>query len=410
VPDRHTGRVTSPFGPTGPTRSSPGGASSLARLATTACCYRFLILTVWALLLALRAVGHGHGDWDFFADAARSLFGVASRQFPTGGGLSLFADNPDIVTGPLTLISVRLLTPFGPSSGYGVAVVASSLLGVIAIGGLDAASRALGRKRAGAVLLGGILLLPAWSELAGYGHLDDALAFAFLCWGLWAVAVNRPIALGVCLGLAIATKQWGAVFVPLALALPAPRDKVRAGAIAIGIGAVAWLPFVLANSRTISQAGNFQVVADDSTLALFDYPRLLSPSWIRPAQLLVALALVTIAVLVGRWPGALLLGVAARVALDPATWSYYTAGLVLGALAWDVLATRRTIPVWTLLMFIALAESAVVLDDPNQRGLARLIACAATLLVLLPRRVHLTTRGGPPEASGAPLPFRPREA
>lgn len=372
--------------------------SAVARLAAAACRHRFLILSGWALLLALRAVGHGHGDWDFFADAARSLFGIPTREFPAGGGLGLFAHNPDIVTGPLTLISVRLLTPLGPSSGYGAAVVVSSLLGVVAIAGLDAASRALGTDRAGAVLLGGIVLLPAWSELAGYGHLDDALALALICWGLWAVAANHPVALGICLGLAIAAKQWGVVFVPLALAHDAPRDKLRAGILAVGVGALAWLPFVIADSRTVSQAGNFQVVANDSTLALFGYPRLESPDWIRPAQLLVALGLVTIAVLLRRWPGALLLGMAARVALDPATWSYYTAGLVLGALAWDILATRRTIPLWTVLVFIALAESTVVLDDPNQRAAARLVACAAALLVLLPR----PTRENPPPAVHEP--------
>ncbi len=361
----------------------------------TACRHRFLILCGWTLLLALRAIGHGHGDWDFFADAARSLLGIPTRAFPAGGGLELFAHNPDIVTGPLTLLSVRALAPFGPSSGYAAAVVVTSLLGVVAVAGLDAASRALATERSGAVLLGGILLLPAWSELAGYGHLDDAIAFAFICWALWAIAENRPIALGLFLGLAIATKQWGAVFVPLALALEAPRDTLRSGVIAIGIGAVAWFPFVIADPRTVSQAGNFQVVANDSTLALFNYPSLESPDWIRPTQLLVALALVTIAVLLRRWPAALLLGVAARVALDPATWSYYTAGLVLGALAWDVLATRRTIPAWTVVMFMALAESTVVLHDPGQRALARLLACVATLLLLLPRSAR---------AEGEPVP------
>ena len=284
--------------PTGPV---PPRETALEHLVTLACRYRLILLTAWALLLGVRTIGHGHGDWDFFADAARALFGGAAPGFH-GGGLSLFAKNPDIVTGPLTLVAVRVLSPLGPSSGYAAGVVASSLLGVVAIAGVDAAARALGRDRAAAVLLGGFVLLPAWNEIAGYGHLDDALAFALICWGLWAVAARRPVALGLCLGLAIATKQWGVTFLPLALAFDPVRDRVRAGATAIGVGLLAWLPFVIADWQTVGQAGNFQVVANDSTLALFNYPRLESPDWIRPAQLVTSLAVVTIAVLLRRWP------------------------------------------------------------------------------------------------------------
>ncbi len=275
----------------------------------------------------------------------------------------------------------------GPSNGYAAGVIASSLLGVAAIAGIDRAARATGRTRDAAVLLGGIVLLPAWNEIAGYGHLDDALAFALIAWALWAVAARHPIALGLFLGLAIGTKQWGITFLPLVLALE-PRDRVRAGATALGVGALAWLPFVVSDPHTLSQAGNFQVVATDSTLALFKYRSLESPDWIRPAQLLLALAVVTIAVLLERWPAALLVGAAARIALDPATWTYYTAGLVLGAFAYDVVSTKRTIPVWTALTFLALAEATAVFDDPNQRAAARLVACVATLLVLLPRRAR----------------------
>jgi len=43
-----------------------------------------------------------------------------------------------------------------------------------------------------------------------------------------------------------------------------------------------------------------------------------------------------------------LIGVCARIALEPNDYAYYFAGLLLGALCWDVLGARRPQPLMTL--------------------------------------------------------------
>ena len=97
--------------------------------------------------------------------------------------------------------------------------------------------------------------------------------------------------------------------------------------------------------------------------------------------------------------------VAFRVLLDPATWSYYTAAVVLGACAWDLLGTRRTIPVWTVAEFLLLAEATLLVDDPVLRGVAaRSLACLAALAPLVGRRLELDAPDGPtaPEPVAVP--------
>ena len=89
--------------------AAPGAAdadSRWSRIARGAVRYRWALLVGVALLVSLRATGHGHGDWDFFADASRRLFGESLPSLPKPGGLHLYASYPDIVTGPISLLSV----------------------------------------------------------------------------------------------------------------------------------------------------------------------------------------------------------------------------------------------------------------------------------------------------------------
>jgi hypothetical protein len=73
-----------------------------------------------------------------------------------------------------------------------------------------------------------------------------------------------------------------------------------------------------------------------------------TPSWDRTAQILLGFALSAVAVWRGRWPAVVLICTAVRVALDPNTYPYYDAGLVVGALVWDLIGARRAVPAWTL--------------------------------------------------------------
>ena len=105
----------------------------------------------------------------------------------------------------------------------------------------------------------------------------------------------------------------------------------------------------------------------------------------RPAQVLLALALGVLAVRIGRWPAVLSVALAARIALDPAVFTYYAPTLVLGGIACDLLVSRKSLPVWTLVTYgavVAMPESVAA----ALRGDVRLLACVALVLgaLLLP--------------------------
>jgi hypothetical protein len=381
--------VTSVRAVTAPSRSEPTitrpAPSTVARLARGAVVHRWSILVALAFLVSLRAVGHGHGDWDFFVDASHRLFGEPVRGLTKPGGFELYASYPDVVTGPVSLLLVRATAPFGMAGSYAIGVVVANLVAVGALALLERTAVALDRARPATTLLGGVVVLVSWSELAGYGHLDDALALLALAAVFFGISTRRWIVVGLGLGLAIAAKQWGLMFLPLVFVLPSP-DRWRAAAVAIGIGLVVWAPFLIAGPRMLAQRGLEQVVANDSLFGVFHYPHLEGPSWVRGAQIFGGLALVTIAVWRGRWPAAILVALAFRVLIDPATWSYYTAAVVFGACAWDLLGTRRTIPVWAVAEFLLLAEVTLLVDDPMLRGWLRGLACLAALITLVGNR------------------------
>jgi hypothetical protein len=343
---------------------------------------RWLVLVALALLVSLRAVGHGHGDWDFFVNASRELTG--------GAGLHLYARHPDVVTGPLSLLVIRATAPFGVGGSYAIGVVLANLLAVVGLALLERTAACFGRARPVSTLVAGVVLLVSWSELAGYGHLDDAIALVAVIAVFFGLGTRRGLIVGLALGLAIASKQWGVMFVPLALVLPG-RDRWRALAIGVGVGALAWAPFVIAAPKMLSQRAMYQIVADDSGFGVFDYPKLQGPTWVRAAQIAGGLALVAVAVWRGRWPAAILSALALRLLLDPATWSYYTAAVVLGACAWDLIGSRRVVPGWTVAMFLLLAEATLLIDDPVLRGGLRIVAGVVALAPLLGRRLDLET-------------------
>jgi hypothetical protein len=369
--------------------------SGLARLGRAAVSHRWLLLVGCALLFSLRAVGHGHGDWDFFVDASRRLLGEPVAGFPKAGGLHLYSSYPDVVTGPVTLLGVRVAALAGTGPGYALGVVVSNLLAVVGIAMVERTADVAGRARPATTLLGGVVVLVAWSELAAYGHVDDALALVATTVALWAIARGEGIVVGLALGAALATKQWGVMFLPLALAVPG-RERVRAAVVAVAVGLVVWLPFVIAAPKMLAQRGLYQIVADDSVFGVLDYAKLQGPTWVRGAQVGAGLVLVALCVWRRRWAAAILVAVAARVLLDPATWSYYTAGVVFGAFVWDALGTRRTLPLWAIGEFLLLAEATVVIDDPHLRGILRILACVAALAPLvLPRRPVVADAGAP---------------
>ena len=237
--------------------------------------------------------------------------------------------------------------------------------------------------RAMTVLLGGVMVAQAWAPLSAiYAHPDDVLALGACVGALWAVATKRPIMLGLLIGAAAAAKPWGILALPLAFALEG-RARWRALVVGVGVTAVAYLPFVIVDSGTFTAVTPQDVVSRASILHLFGVPATDGPTWTRPAQLVAVLVIGGIAVARKRWGAVLFVAVATRLALDPQVFVYYSAGLVLAALAWDLLRSSRPLPLWTFLAFLLLNDSFILVDDATARAVLRFVLIAALLPIVL---------------------------
>jgi len=201
------------------------------------------------------------------------------------------------------------------------------------------------------------------------------------------------------IGVAIAAKPWGIILAPLLLALPETK-RLRALLVAGAVAAAAWGPFFLADTRTFAAGRPVDGVAPDSVLHLFGLALGANPGWVRPVQFAAALAVGCLAVRKQRWGAVLLVGIAARIALDTQAIPYYDSGLVLAAFAWDLLQSRRQFPMWTAVTFVLVNVTHALVDSRHLSALFHLMACAGPVAaVLIGRdargaRSRLQTRAG----------------
>jgi hypothetical protein len=349
--------------------------------------FRFVLFALLAAYLVGAGTGWSlephsiGGDWHYYADGGRALFGGSYGEGGRGG-VHLFADHPELTTGPLSLLAARGLLLFG-ADGWFAAHVAIAALGLVAIWVLERAGASFRRRRELQVasLVGGLLLVRMWNELALTGHLDDALALGALSVVAWAVISRKPYVAGFALAAAVTCKPWAIVAVPLLAALPARR--LVAFAITPVAVACAAAPFVLGDARTLAASGRYiPGIASDSGLRVLHLAAGDAPSWLRAAQLAACLAVATLAVLRGRPEVVLFLALATKVALDSQTVAYYSAAALLGALAYDLIGRRSALPVWTLVTYLALHSSMDVVADPLHRAQIR-VAVALTPIMLL---------------------------
>jgi hypothetical protein len=319
----------------------------------------------------LTAAGASHGDGDW------ALFAVGARRFD----LHVYAKISDLVIGPFALALTRGVVAAG---GYWTAVVLAVALGIVAIGIAEFAAHRWcpNRDVRLVVLVGGCILMGPWTTLALFGHLEDALVLTFGVAATTAVMFRRPLVVGTCLGLAVASKPWAVILVPILLALE-HRDRLRAFVVAMVIAAVAWVPFLIAEPSATTSNNVF--IAPDSIWHVVGASDL-APSWMRIVELTLAFVL-TALVARRRLPAVLVVAVSWRVALDPATWSYYWAGVVLGALVLDILGARRPIPWWTVAAFLVVASADELgLGDSGQAPLRVGFALAVLAAGLAPKQ------------------------
>jgi len=363
----------------------------LLRVVASVARFRFVLFALLAAYLVGAGTGwslepHGiGGDWHYYADGARALFGGSYGEGGRGG-VHLFADHPELTTGPLSLIVARGLLVFG-ANGWFAAHVAIDALGLVAIFVLERAAGLAAplrqrRELQVASLFGGLLVLRMWNELALTGHIDDALALAGLALVSWAVVARKPYVAGFALAAAVTCKPWAIVAAPLLAALPARR--LLALAITPVAVACSAAPFVLGDARTLRASGQYNPgIAADSGLRLFHLAAGDAPHWLRAAQLVACLAVASLAVLRGRPEAVLFLALATKVSLDSQTVAYYSTAALFGALAYDLIGRRSALPIWTLFAYLALHSSMDVVASPSLRTYIRLGVAVAPVFFLL---------------------------
>lgn len=324
------------------------------------------------------------GDYPFFVTAYRNL---TNRD-----GLYVYHWMPHIQSGPVSLLA------YGAASLAGLAgfPVLVALLGLVVLAIVARWCRQ--RDRSLAVLgIGGLVLVLEWRSLATWGHLDDALVLVIVMTSLVALERRRPGVAVLLLGLALAIKPWVVMFVPLTLATEGAWWRRLSGpATSVAVGSLFWLPFVVTSPDTLDGIRPSVEVARDSIVHLVARDGLTSvPAALRMAQLLLGVAVVTWTVVRGRLSCALLAGIAVRLLFEAATWPYYTAALVLGALVWDVLESRAVLP-WATITAAVLVFPPWWFDAPDVRASMRLVACLGALELV--RRT--VTRPGLSSAEG----------
>ena len=322
-------------------------------------------------------------SWHFFAQGGRLLFANAPSA-----GLRLYAAHPDLQIGPLALAVSSVFRALGPGNGETTAIAAMSLTGPLMLAAVWRLVPATERRRSSRLLFAGLLFLPVWAELTThFAHLDDLLALAFSVAALHAVDRRQPVWAGLALAAAVDAKPWAAAFVVLLLALPRRQWLAGLAAFAGGI-AVVWLPFLLADPRTVAVVTRFTIPNDRSSalrvLGVMD-PR--TPWWDRSAQLLLGVAGGAVAVWRGRWPAVLLAAVAARILLDPGVYAYYTSGALLGTIVVDLVVTRWRLPWATataaVLLYAARFTHALIPFTLHQLGILRLVFAIGVPVVVL---------------------------
>jgi hypothetical protein len=339
--------------------------------------WRWWLLSILAACFAVLA--GGHGDWDQFVAVGKDLFGA--------GGLHVYARHSDAQTGPISLVLARLLS-LTPRDGFVANVFACALLGLGLLWYIERHTPHRTRRSAQLMtFFGGAIMLFSWAKLGGYGHLDDALVLSGAVVASYAALEGRRLSAAVILGLTVAVKPWAVLFLPLTLAGAddghddgSIRQRWTPPLLAAAIAGVIWMPFVLAEPKTLQSIRPTVDVARDSVLHLLGVRSASIPEWLRPAQLLAGLVIALVLVERRRVPGVVMAAVAMRLATDPGTWSYYTAGIVIGALVLEQRSTTLEIPFTTFAAAVLVAPTWLV-PWADARAVMRLVAAVLAVFV-----------------------------
>ncbi len=348
-----------------------------------------ILLVLWTSLWALAAAWQGMYSWHYFVTGARVL---ASPD-----GVHVFAAHPELQMGPLTLVAALGIVSWGGAVAIVVAGAGMLLLGALVLAMVLLLRRDdAGTERAQRLLVVGVLLAPAWTVLAvHYGHLDDALALTAMVAAMLALTRSRPGLAAVMLAVATGFKPWAA---PCAVVLLASPRAVRHVVIFLVLVVAPWAFFVVGDPATLHLSSFVIDVAPDSALRALGVSAATTPGWDRPLQLLLSLGLGVWAVRRGRVYAVPFVVVAVRMLLDPGTYPYYTAGLLVAALVLDLRERdHRLVPRYALGVAVWLVACAVLnaMTLPVIAGYVRATYLVASLVMVVLVRSSWEQRAAP---------------
>lgn len=355
------------------------------------------VLAAWTALWGLLQAPGGMYSWHYFVTGAHAL----THPGAADGGLHLYAAHPELQMGPVALVAAVALTGVAGPWSAALGAVTMTALGLLSLWLLvTATARLHGRPPSPrTTLVAGLLLVPAWTALSvHYGHLDDALAITLTVAALVALTRDRPWLATVLLAGAAAAKPWALPFALILLAHPV--DRLKRSVVFVAASATVWAPFLLGDPRTVGRLGSFAIVnAPDSALRALGVDTATTPSWDRAAQLCLAVALGLWCLRTGRMIAMPAIALAARLILDPGSYPYYTASLLLAVLCVDLLQRPgRKTPWFTIgvATWFVLTGVAAWMVPPATSGAIR----AAFLIALL---VCLAVSRGPAGAWRPPV-------
>jgi hypothetical protein len=377
-----------------------------------------LALTGWTAIWFAILARHGGIAWIFFVKGSSLLFAGNYNGHNRPGFMHLYQSYPGLQIGPLAFGLAQVIRtlvpgqPIGPYQGVVLAQLVMSAMGLITlvlirrIALIARPQLAAAREFGWSFLAGGAVFMVAWEELAvAFGHLDDSLALLLATAAVLTAITGHPALTGLALGLGADAKPWALIFLPVLLlaggmsswrapdqaglpVLASLRAWIIAAGCAAAVIAAAWLPFFIADPMTVRALHYTIANMPDSALRALGVSTAQTPAWDRSAQIIVACLLGLIVIARRRWPAILLLGAGARIALDPGSHSYYTPDILVGALLWDLLGSRRSLPVLTLISFCALNIVPLLTASGPVRGGFRLylVFAAALAVIAAPAR------------------------
>lgn len=326
----------------------------------------------------------GGYTWHYVVSGTQELF--SSR------GLHLYADHPEIQMGPLTFVTAAPFVFLGRSvvaRGVGMATLVA--VGLLCLRQCERlAGTALPFDRQRIFLWAGVLFAPAWVEIAvHWEHPDDALALLCILLALRLALADNYILAALALGLAVDFKPWAAALIGIALIPGWQRLPIFIGTFALTV-AIVWLPFLLSDPHAMRMTTFTIPNAPSSVLRVFGVSDTRTPSWCRQAQLVGGAVVTAIFVKWQRWAGVIAAAVSVRMLLDPANKNYYTGGLLLGTLLFDVAIASALIPWSTICGFVLVYVPSYAFSGfPHVQGLLTAIGLIVVISYLSFARLNV---------------------